>query len=319
VWPLVNIQGHYDGNNSDSDDPFVDSDHEHSLSSVTAALLDSPSPSQARPGPLRRAATIPRRTPRTRPALPASYSLPVTRLQQRGSHAVSLRHLDRFIPARHQGTELSERFKANKSPQELTALERILRHSGATEDPFVYRRRVVTPLGSETRSWTRAETAASQNDGEQTIAGSSNRDADAALVGSVLGPLDQNSVDGNDRPTDGNSAWTVGLGGTAVNNGRGQLVRSRTNARLFRTTFPSAKPHDDEEQEKHKARIAAALGLDRAHRVLETNMATPGVTNCKKPGYVRTQWNGAGWVNDGPIPKPQRPLGNQTLPTAPFK
>lgn len=170
AWPLVDTQGHYDGSNSDSDDPFVDSDHENSLTNVAVALRNSPIPSRTRPALLRRAATVPRRTPRTRPALLPSYPLPVTRLQQRGSQAVSLRHLDRFIPPRHQGTELSERFKANKAPQELTAVERILRHSGATEDPFIYRRRIVTPL-PETRSRTRAETAASRNEGEHDIAG----------------------------------------------------------------------------------------------------------------------------------------------------
>ena len=143
--------------------------------------------------------------------------------------------------------------------------------------------------------------------------------ANAAAVGSVLGPLDQNSNDGNERPIEPSPAWTVGLGGAAINNGRGQLLRSGTNARLFRTTFPTAKPQNDEELEKHKARLAAALGLDRTRRVLEVNVSAHSGGNCRKPGYVRTQWNGAEWFNDGPIPRPQKPLGNRNLPTAPFK
>ncbi|KAK4251604.1 hypothetical protein C7999DRAFT_10583 [Corynascus novoguineensis] len=138
-------------------------------------------------------------------------------------------------------------------------------------------------------------------------------------VGNVLGPLDQNSIDGNDTQLDTSTAWTVGLGGTAVNNGQGQLVRSGTNARLFRTTFPTAKPKSEEETEKYKTRLAAALGLDRAQRILDVNLTTHRGLNSSKPGYVPTQWNGTEWVNDGPTPKPQKQLRNRTLPTAPFK
>jgi hypothetical protein len=79
------------------------------------------------------------------------------------------------------------------------------------------------------------------------------------------------------------------------------------------------KAQNIEELEKHQARLAAALGLDRTQRVLETNAALSPGEICNKPGHVPTQWNGAEWVNEGPIPKPQRSLGNRELPTAPFK
>ncbi len=170
-WPLAEIRSPFDGNQSNSDDPFIDSDHEDWLTNATAALrvsspLSHPSPSVFRG----RAATLPRRTPRSRLALPALFSSPLdARLYQRRHNTVSARHLDRFIPARPKGTELSERFRTNKTPQELSAVERILRHSGATEDAFVYRQRIVTPLGSETRSRIRAETAASRNEGQWDI------------------------------------------------------------------------------------------------------------------------------------------------------
>ncbi|KAK4102043.1 WD40 repeat-like protein [Parathielavia hyrcaniae] len=301
--PSAELRILYDGNHSDSDDPFADSDHENPIANPAAVVSSSPSAYQAPQGFLRRSATLPRQSVRSRPGLPAAL-LPAyrTRYQHRAPNTASLRRLDRFIPARPQGTDATDWFKTGKAPHELTSTERLLRHSGATEDAFVYRRRVVTPFGLESHSRSRGETAASRN-----------------TVGSVLGPLDQNSIDGNESQVDANFAWTVGLGGTAVNNGRGQLVRSGTNARLFRTTFPTAKPKTDEELEKHKARLAAALGLDRAHRVLEVNAAIHHGSNRKKPGYIHTQWNGAEWVNDGPIPKPQKPLGNRTLPTAPFK
>ncbi len=139
-------------------------------------------------------------------------------------------------------------------------------------------------------------------------------------MGTVLGPLDQNSIDGNERQVGSSTVWTVGLGGAAVNNGRGQLVRSGTNAQLHRATFPTAKFKTEEELEKHGARLAAALGLDRVQRVLEVNLACHREGNFKNGARnFPTQWNGTEWFNDGPLPKPRRPLGNRALPTAPFK
>jgi hypothetical protein len=318
--PSADVRTHYDGNNSDSDDPFVDSDCENSFMNVADIFPVSPSAFQTPHGLRKRSASFPQSSPRSRPALPtAFFPSSRTRLQQRTPKTASLRRLDRFIPARPQGTDPSERFRTAKATHELTTAERLLRHSGATEDAFVYRRRVVTPLGLESRSRSRGETAASRNTGQCNTTGVLWRRMLTGSVGNVLGPLDQNSIDGNERQVDANIAWTVGLGGTAVNNGRGQLVRSGTNARLFRTTFPTAKPKTDEELEKYKARLAAALGLDRAHRVLEVNAAAHRGTTHTKPGYVQSRWNGAEWVNEGPIPKPQKPLGNRTLPTAPFK
>ncbi len=121
-------------------------------------------------------------------------------------------------------------------------------------------------------------------------------------VGSVLGPLDQNGVDGLTRQVSNGAVWTVGgvaPGGTAINNGRGQLVRSGTNARLFRTSFPNARPKADEESEKHEARLAAALDLDRAQRVLDTSATAHHIKNSgPRTRDALTQWNGTEWVKE---------------------
>ncbi|KAK4139413.1 uncharacterized protein C8A04DRAFT_40736 [Dichotomopilus funicola] len=139
------------------------------------------------------------------------------------------------------------------------------------------------------------------------------------IAGGVLGLVDQNRIDGNGTLVNSGAGWTSGRGGTAVNNGRGQLVRSGTNAPLFRTTFPTTRAGSEEEAEKHRARLAAALGLDQAQRVLDIGIATGRGDRCVRPGYVPSIWTGTEWVNDGPVPKPQKPLGNRTLPIAPFK
>ncbi|KAL2016020.1 hypothetical protein VTK56DRAFT_4350 [Thermocarpiscus australiensis] len=311
---VVDLWMHCDGNQSDSDDPFRDSDQTTTLRHGASTLFTTSATFQASFGSLKKSSTLPTRSPRSRRALLTPlHAGSGSRLGRWGSPTAasrpapgSLRHPDRFIPARPQAGELFERFKTSKAPHELTASEKLLRHSGFSEDPFSYRRRTVTPMANQHRSQARSEAAASRN-----------------RVGSVLGPLDQNSVDNIDRQVRDSAAWILGdaaLGGTAVNNGRGQLVRSGTNARLFRTAFPTAKQRTEEELEKHRARLAAALGLDRAQRVLEVNLARHRDSNSKKERRnPPTQWNGTEWVNDGPVPKHQKPLGNRALPIAPFK
>lgn len=80
------------------------------------------------------------------------------------------------------------------------------------------------------------------------------------------------------------------------------------------------KPKTEEDLEKHAARLAVALELDRAERVLDVNLSPYREENFSKKGRnFRTRWNCTQWVNDGPIHKPKKPLGNRALPTAPFK
>ncbi|KAL1839813.1 hypothetical protein VTJ49DRAFT_1092 [Mycothermus thermophilus] len=112
------------------------------------------------------------------------------------------------------------------------------------------------------------------------------RTASRNEVGHVLGPLDQNSVDRIEEQSDPNAAWAIGLRGPAVNNGRGQLVRRGTNARLFRTTFPTARQRSEEELEKHKARLAAALDIDMTQRVLDVTSTSHRNSPSTKPGVL---------------------------------
>lgn len=129
-------------------------------------------------------------------------------------------------------------------------------------------------------------------------------------AGTVLSTRDNQDSDGPVRQFSHGTIWGVGgvapgtTGGSAIDNGRGQLVRTGTNARLFRTTFPSAKPKAEEELEKHGARIATALGLDRAQRVLGTNLL-----RCERdtsaqgtsPRERHTDFDGVMWVKESPI------------------
>jgi meiosis-specific APC/C activator protein AMA1 len=93
----------------------------------------------------------------------------------------------------------------------------------------------------------------------------------------------------------------------AVNNGRGQLVQRGTSARLFRTFFPPIYANPDDELDRHEARLAMALDLDRAQRVLQFNV--PESSNTRPVGKLeatssrlKTFWDGSRWVKQGPVP-----------------
>ncbi|KAM7194131.1 WD40-repeat-containing domain protein [Rhypophila sp. PSN 637] len=256
--------------------------------------------------------TLPARSAaHSRPRLPDSFvSESGSKLPRRRSNialvrSASLRAYDRFIPLRNQSTDTTERYRTGKEWTELTPKERLLRHNGATEDAFCYRRRIVTPMAADYCVLSRSDNAASRR------------------VGNILGPLDQNTGNGSDRQVSRGTIWTVGglaPGGTAINNGRGQLVRSRTNARLFRSNFRDLNPRQEEGTEKHQDRLAAALGLDRAQRTLNTKIPSYiAAQHANLNQDIPTQWNGAGWVKDGSNSKSDKPVESRTLPAAPFK
>jgi hypothetical protein len=102
--------------------------------------------------------------------------------------------------------------------------------------------------------------------------------------------------------------WVVGgaaSSSTAVNNGRGSLVRSGTNARLFTISFSDVKPRTEYDLDKHEARIASALDLNRVQRVLECTVLSPSsgrnhptetATWARK--QRKTFWNGNQWIRE---------------------
>lgn len=48
----------------------------------------------------------------------------------------------------------------------------------------------------------------------------------------------------------------------AVDDGRGGLFVSGTTAPMFNTQFPPSRPRDQEDVEKHEARLASAFEID---------------------------------------------------------
>ncbi|KAI0425161.1 WD40-repeat-containing domain protein [Xylaria sp. FL1042] len=203
---------------------------------------------------------------------------------------------DRFVPFH---VVAADRFRANKQPHELTPSERLLRTEDGGADAFCF-----TPNRSVPTSSRRI----------------SRSDCIERRQGTVLGlyhPLDRQVSHG--------AVWSVGgtaPNGVAVDGGRGRLVSSGTNARLYTTSFSNLRPKSEEDQERHEGRLAVALDIDRVRRVLDFDGFST-FPRCKKKNRpslqtAKTTWTGSEWANDAhSIPRALK--AQRILPNAPFK
>jgi len=72
------------------------------------------------------------------------------------------------------------------------------------------------------------------------------------------------------------------------------------------TTFTAARPKAYDDTERHAGRLAEALELDRAQRVLEFRGLNPAPLRVPIDGknqqnvHTRTVWRGGEWVMGGP-------------------
>ncbi|GAP92829.2 putative WD40 repeat-like protein [Rosellinia necatrix] len=202
---------------------------------------------------------------------------------------------DRFVP--FHLAEL-DRFRANKQPHELSPSERLRRTDEAGADAFCFTPKRCIPALSRRLS---------------------RSDCVERRQGTVLGlyPLDRQVSHG--------AVWSVGgtaPNGVAVDGGRGRLVSSGTNARLYTTSFSNRKPKSEEDQEKHEGRLALALNIDRVRRILDFDGFST-FPRCKAKirsslKSAKTIWTGTEWANDAhPIAKASKV--QHVLPNAPFK
>ncbi|KAI1123069.1 WD40-repeat-containing domain protein [Nemania abortiva] len=202
---------------------------------------------------------------------------------------------DRFVPFH---VEALDRFRANKQPHELSPSERLLRTEDAGADAFCF-----TPKRSVPALPRRLSRSDCIDRRQGTVL--------------TLGPLDRQVSHG--------AVWSVGgtaPSGVAVDGGRGRLVSSGTNARLYTTSFSNLKPKSEEDQEKHEGRLALALKMDRVRRVLDFDGFST-FPRCKKKTRpplqsARTIWTGTEWANDTHA-TPKAAREQRILPNAPFK
>lgn len=244
--------------------------------------------------------TIPKAThPRTRPTLPASFfsdSLVCPSTPQSDQ-----RLPDRFIPMRDSPatTPRSEMYRLAKAPHELTTSERILRHRGDTPDPFVPSLNTFQQGDPGSQS---TEEAASRPSTSSSIA--------PTILNSI--PTNVHIGDTNrwwQRQVSYGSAWSVG--GIAPQ-GRtfNRFSREAREAGDYFHNNPTPegadspirkRPKDSECDRKHRDRLASALEIDRANRVLcisNKPISSPGYTSSpmrRRSLGKNTHWIGHKW------------------------
>lgn len=126
-------------------------------------------------------------------------------------------------------------------------------------------------------------------------------------AGPPFSVLPSGSTQPRERQASHGTVWTVGglaPSTPAIDDGHGRLIRSGTNARFYTGRFPPAQDSSQEEFEKHQGRLATALNIDQASRVLGFDHGAPpcAVRQQKRRRFFssspeKTTWNGTEWQN----------------------
>ncbi|KAF2105327.1 WD40-repeat-containing domain protein, partial [Lophiotrema nucula] len=205
---------------------------------------------------------------------------------------------DRFIPLRRPPNVTRESYELNKPTDRLTPDERVLRHGATSADPFSRRLRRSNRLVDELRSL---------RESHSVVSGRANSTRRGANIG-----LRRSSYTFGTRQVSAGAVWNVG-GSSAVNhsdtvvgvsNGRGGMLGSGTNAPLYTSMFLNGSD-PEAELEAYERRLALALDVDQAERVLEHSApSTPsaaGSNSCSPPhqSTAKHLWRDNVWTKDG--------------------
>lgn len=141
---------------------FQDLFLDQSLSTKAQPLDDSPQDDRPLPVP---STPTRRRHHSTSSESIAGPSLKGLRSSDSVRSSCSLKSLDRFLPRRPALNSAATNFRANKDPQSLSPEERLLRHSGASSDPFNRRRRATSPTPQSSNPTARRNTSTNRSGG----------------------------------------------------------------------------------------------------------------------------------------------------------
>lgn len=195
---------------------------------------------------------------------------------------------DRFVPPREHTHSSSKPFRLSKSPQLLSPGEKLLRRRDHSLDPFINSNKVAQ-IGLSRRNTVPERRFSPRylphlvNDAVVTPEhGQSSRQISAGAVWNVGGP----------------SAATGGPP-TGIPDGHGGLLGSGTNAPMYLASFIAADtPLQD--LERHKSRLALALDIDQATRVLNISSRDPHKdTSPSSPHYGKRSpftWKDNTWM-----------------------
>ncbi|KAE8450863.1 hypothetical protein EG329_005776 [Mollisiaceae sp. DMI_Dod_QoI] len=240
-------------------------------------------------------------------------SLRAIRSNLSANSAGSIRAPDRFLPIRSSLDSAVESFRANKDPQTLSSDERLLRHKDASPDAFNARRHISSPVPRSNRPILERRNISGRRSGSGG--------------GSVLTFQRDPAAPNGERQVSIGTVWRVGglAPGNGVEDGHGRMFASGTNAPLYTTSFSIRPKSQEQERQRHENRLAEALEIDRASRVLEfrDQSASPlkSVAGTKqfKSQSSKTTWDGTEWAAEDPDRKVPITQEERTLPLAPFK
>src|SRR5579862_1362435 len=182
---------------------------------------------------------------------------------------------DRFIPIRRSPTSSTKIFHMSKPVNRLSSSEKLLRRRSASPDPFS-----PTPHGRSAVGGILTNASRGRPRGRFGITGSTG----------VLG-LRRDAGNASRRQASIGAVWNVG--GTAaatigpiagVQDGRGRLLGSGTNAPMYNSRFLEGDT-PDQDLEKHEGRLALAFGFDQAEKVL-------GFASLNDESYGNGTWLG---------------------------
>ena len=175
---------------------------------------------------------------------------------------------DRYVPLRKSTETLGKVFKVSKRPSQLSFAEQILRNSSVSQSPFGPRR---SSRPSPVRFDSYGRTGSSPR--SSLSAGNTNVDV-------MWRPL---------TPTTSHVAPV-----RAVPDGRGRLLGSGTNARIYFAKFFPAETVG-EINRKFERRLALALNIDQSSRVL--GVVQPKHERARTGIELRAKANETEWIN----------------------
>ena len=183
---------------------------------------------------------------------------------------------DRFVPARGNSYTSAKPFRLSKSPQLLSPGEKLLRRRDHSVDPFV-QSNTLTPAGISRRN-TVPERRFSPRYLPHLV-------SDAIVAAGPVRPQNGQTP----RQISAGAVWNVGgpsvaAGGppAGISDGHGGLLGSHTNAPMYLAKFIEAEtPH--QELERHESRLALALDIDQASRVLSISTTSPNSSSDLSP------------------------------------
>lgn len=199
--------------------------------------------------------------------------------------------LDRFVPPRDFAESPSTSFRVSKTPQKMSPDEKLLRRRLPKEDPFLPTRR------------RRATTAPEPHSGVHRLHNGPHLVNDSAIAGHS----GTQGLGVGSRQVSIGGVWSVGgtsaaiKSSLAIPDGAGGLLSSGTTAPMHTAQF-FPRHVSPEDPEKHESRIALALDIDRASRLLNTCQLSLPVNSTPSPSspdyekYSPFVWKNSAWI-----------------------